>query len=382
MADRNVGSNTRNSSTGPHDDGPIDRLPQDPVGDPTSSRPGGVTVAAFSPRPTARMASAASVTTRFAVDRRCARERSKNSRSAFTPHTCSSRTGRTASSNSWPVGIPGASSRWAPSVPARTAEEARVQALPTSRTLTLLQPRGHIERAVETLRSCLSRPPARCVFDIALRRLGVNQPVWAPDAGRHRRRAWGARRSRTARSSDRRTTTPDLFVSSRCTAQDGDCLPRTRHTSTAWARHHRKWCDVGSSRGIRHDRCPVPAARIQPICGAPCEDRVEPRGTARWPSPTSPNPPHLLRPFPVVRPDRVRLRHPPVLRPDRGATRRPLRRDSLARHRREHDNAHHRDERTHGHTRCCNLRRNSELHQRINPRGLGDGVHRIQQQRR
>ena len=239
-----------------------------------------------------------------------------------------------------------------------------------------------MKRAIEMRRPRLRPRSAHCVLYITVLRHRVNQPVCAPDTGRHRRRARDAHQSRPTRSGNRRTPTPHLFVSSSCAAQDADGLPRTRHTSTTPARHHRKRCDVGSRRRIRLGRRPKPDARIQSIRGAPREDRVRLRGASRCRSATSPNPPHLLRPPAVARPDRVRRRHPPILRPHLGTTRRPLRRDPLDRHRREHDNAHHRNERTHGHTRCCNLHRNSKLHHRLEPRRRSDGVRRNQQQRR
>ena len=46
------------------------------LGEPTSSLPSGVTVAALSPKPASRMASAASVTTALSVSRRLSSERS------------------------------------------------------------------------------------------------------------------------------------------------------------------------------------------------------------------------------------------------------------------------------------------------------------------
>lgn len=239
-----------------------------------------------------------------------------------------------------------------------------------------------MKRAIEIRRLGLCHRSARCVFHIAFRRLGVNQPVWAPDAERHRRRAWDERRSRTACSSHRRTTTPYVFVSSGFAADDADGLPRTRRISATRRRPHRKWCDVGSRRGIRRDRRSEPAARIPPGRDPPCQDRVEPCGAAWWQSPTSPDPPHLLHTLPNARPSRVRHRNRPALWPHCWATRRPLRGISLDRCRREHGKAHQRDKRTHGQTRCCNLHRNSELLQRIGPRGLSDGVRRIHRQGR
>ena len=54
-------------------------------GEPTSSAPSGVTVAALRPYPCSRIAAAASCTTRFWVARRPSRERSKRTKSSSTP---------------------------------------------------------------------------------------------------------------------------------------------------------------------------------------------------------------------------------------------------------------------------------------------------------
>src|SRR5438094_2175773 len=75
-------------------------------GEPTSSRPSGVTVAPFNPSPCSRIAAAASWTTRFSVARRCSSERSKRGKSSSTPITSGRSTRRASSSSSWPVWSP------------------------------------------------------------------------------------------------------------------------------------------------------------------------------------------------------------------------------------------------------------------------------------
>src|SRR5262245_21942269 len=75
-------------------------------GEPTSSTPSGVIVAAFSPSPCSRIAAAASKTTLFSVVRRVASERSKRSSSTSSPITEGSRTRSASSSSSCPVSSP------------------------------------------------------------------------------------------------------------------------------------------------------------------------------------------------------------------------------------------------------------------------------------
>jgi hypothetical protein len=75
-------------------------------GEPTSSRPSGVIVAAFSPSPASRSAAAASCTTPFFVARRFARERSNRDSSRCVPTTSGVSTRSASSSSSWPVSSP------------------------------------------------------------------------------------------------------------------------------------------------------------------------------------------------------------------------------------------------------------------------------------
>src|SRR6476619_5616334 len=75
-------------------------------GEPTSPRPSGVTVAAFSPRPDSRIAAAASCTTPFWVSRRFPRDRSKRESSSVTPTTSGASTRSASSSSSCPVSSP------------------------------------------------------------------------------------------------------------------------------------------------------------------------------------------------------------------------------------------------------------------------------------
>ena len=76
------------------------------LGEPTSSLPSGVTVAALMPRPDRHIALAASSTTPLLVARRFSSERSKRSRSSGRPRTSGSRTRSAWSSSSWPVSSP------------------------------------------------------------------------------------------------------------------------------------------------------------------------------------------------------------------------------------------------------------------------------------
>ena len=73
---------------------------------PTSPAPSGVTVAAFNPRPVARIAAAASRTTSFDVRRRFSSDRSKCSSETSKPRTRGSRTRSAWSKSSWPVWSP------------------------------------------------------------------------------------------------------------------------------------------------------------------------------------------------------------------------------------------------------------------------------------
>ena len=75
-------------------------------GEPTSSAPSGVIVAAFSPSPASRTAAAASWTTAFCVARRCSSERSKRGSSSSMPMTSGARTRSASSSSSCPVSSP------------------------------------------------------------------------------------------------------------------------------------------------------------------------------------------------------------------------------------------------------------------------------------
>src|SRR5262245_12879489 len=75
-------------------------------GEPTSSRPSGVIVAAFSPKPSSRIARAASWTTAFCVSRRASSERSKRGNSSSNPMTSGARTRSDSSSSSSPVSSP------------------------------------------------------------------------------------------------------------------------------------------------------------------------------------------------------------------------------------------------------------------------------------
>jgi hypothetical protein len=75
-------------------------------GEPTSLRPSGVIVAAFSPRPASRIAAAASWTTWLFVARRFASERSNRGSCRSVPITSGARTRSASSSSSWPVSSP------------------------------------------------------------------------------------------------------------------------------------------------------------------------------------------------------------------------------------------------------------------------------------
>src|SRR3712207_5967768 len=77
-------------------------------GEPTSSGPSGVTVAALMPKPHSFIAAAASCTTLLSVARRFSSERSKRLNSMSRPVTPGSSTRSDSSSNSWPV--------WSPSI--------------------------------------------------------------------------------------------------------------------------------------------------------------------------------------------------------------------------------------------------------------------------
>src|SRR3954452_18488070 len=76
------------------------------LGEPTSSAPSGVIVAALIDKPHSRIAAAASVTTAFSVLRRLSSDRSKWSSWACTSVTLGSRTRSACSSSSWPVSSP------------------------------------------------------------------------------------------------------------------------------------------------------------------------------------------------------------------------------------------------------------------------------------
>jgi hypothetical protein len=73
------------------------------LGEPTSSEPSGVIVAAFSPNPASHIARAASCTTELLVWRRLSRDRSKRSISSARPSTSGESTRRACSKSSCPV---------------------------------------------------------------------------------------------------------------------------------------------------------------------------------------------------------------------------------------------------------------------------------------
>src|SRR3954465_3117108 len=75
-------------------------------GEPTSSLPSGVIVAALSPNPASRIARAASWTISLPVERRFSSERSNVSSSSSTSNTSPSSTRIDCSSSSWPVSSP------------------------------------------------------------------------------------------------------------------------------------------------------------------------------------------------------------------------------------------------------------------------------------
>ena len=76
------------------------------LGEPTSSGPSGVIVAALRPSPASRMAAAASSTTWLDVARRFSRPRSKCVSPTGSPRTSLSSTRKDCSSSSWPVSSP------------------------------------------------------------------------------------------------------------------------------------------------------------------------------------------------------------------------------------------------------------------------------------
>src|SRR5919108_1286080 len=102
-------------------------------GEPTSSAPSGVIVAAFSPRPASRTAAAASCTISLGVARREASERSKRGNRSSTPVTSGASTRSASSSNSCPVSSPSSTTIVFPAI--------RPQLLPGLG----LRPRGYIE---------------------------------------------------------------------------------------------------------------------------------------------------------------------------------------------------------------------------------------------
>src|SRR4029079_7988740 len=76
------------------------------LGEPTSSLPSGVTVAALIPKPASRIATAASETPALSVSRRCSSERSWWTSVSCAPQTSGSSTRTACSSSSWPVSSP------------------------------------------------------------------------------------------------------------------------------------------------------------------------------------------------------------------------------------------------------------------------------------
>src|SRR4051812_21618437 len=98
-------------------------------GEPTSSEPSGVMVAALMPNPAAFMARAASETQAFDVERRCSSDRSWRSRTSSTDSSAGSSTRRAASSSSCPVSSPSRTMIFRGSAIARSLARSGLQLL-------------------------------------------------------------------------------------------------------------------------------------------------------------------------------------------------------------------------------------------------------------
>src|SRR5919112_246730 len=136
------------------------------LGEPTSSLPSGVTVAALIPKPAARIAAAASLTHAFCVSRRRASERSWCSSSSAAPQTSGSSTRIACSSSSWPVSSPS-------STTILSASGMRGRPVQLERVGLLLQ-RGDHERQV--------------LVEVDAQRLGALAQLVAVHGGGERRR--------------------------------------------------------------------------------------------------------------------------------------------------------------------------------------------------
>src|SRR5919198_5638836 len=108
-----MGAWTPPSGTTPGMRRPVRTMTRPPIssrrirfGEPTSSRPSGVIVAAFRPRPWSRIALAASYTTPFCVARRDSSERSKRGNARSRPVASGARTRSDSSRSSCPVSSP------------------------------------------------------------------------------------------------------------------------------------------------------------------------------------------------------------------------------------------------------------------------------------